>query len=138
MTTYMGTTIRQDIYGGIFFQSPLTVLLLESYFMKNRMKKANSLYVMITLVIIGVVTVIVDGQMGGILQRYVCDFAFIFTLAAVIVYIALKDKISKLGTGKNASYSVLMLIFALTAVFSFLLSFCSRSIDVVYQYLFWL
>lgn len=138
MTTYMGTTIRQDIYGGIFFQSPLTVLLLGSYFMKKRMKKVNSLYVMVTLVVIGVVTVIVDGQMGGILQRYVCDFAFIFTLAAVIVYIALKDKISKLGTGKNASYSALMLIFALTAVFSFLLSFCSRSIDVVYQYLFWL
>lgn len=138
MTTYMGTTIRQDIYGGIFFQSPLTVLLLGSYFLKDRMKKANSLYVMITLVVIGVVTVIVDGQMGGILQRYVCDFAFIFTLAAVIVYIALNDKISKLGTGKNASYSALTLIFALTAVFSFLLSFCSRSIYVVYQYLFWL
>ena len=138
MTTYMGTTIRQDIYGGIFFQSPLTVLLLGSYFVKDRLKKAGSLFVMLSLVAMGVFTVILDGQMGGILQRYVCDFALLFTLAAVIVYIALKDKVSKLAVGNNASYSALTAIFALTALFALMFTFTAYPIDNVYRYLFWL
>lgn len=138
MTTYMGTTIRQDIYGGIIFQSPLVILLLGSYFVKDRMKKSGSFFITLSLVAIGFITVILDGQMGGILQRYVCDFALIFTLAAVIVYIALKDKIYKIGSGSRVAYSSLTVIFALTAVFAVLFTFTATPIDKVYQYLFWL
>jgi len=138
MTSYMGVTIRQDIYGGVIFQSPLIMAILCMFFVKNDMKKARSFYPAVLLTAIGLITVVVDFQMGGIIQRYVCDFALIFTLAAVLVYIAIKDKLKTARIGHSASYGALTLIFTLTAVFALLFSFTARPIGLIYSSLFWL
>ncbi|MBS7360631.1 MAG: hypothetical protein KIG53_08510, partial [Oscillospiraceae bacterium] len=62
--------------------------------------------------IIGVATVIVDTEAGGLLQRYFSDFGYIFFLAISFIIFAVCDK----KTDKNYAISLNSLLTALCFV----------------------
>ena len=84
-TSYLGTTITEPMFGGIFATIPLLWILLLVPSISEKLKKNNLFYLVLMLPIISLATGIFDAQGAGLLQRYVADFAYLAILAAIIV-----------------------------------------------------
>ena len=111
-TNYIGKTIYEYCFGGIFASLPVLWFI---FCLKNSKKalKSNNLYPLAcTLLIIGVATVIIDTEAGGLLQRYFSDFGYIFFLAISFIIFAVYDK----KTDKNYAISPNSLLTALCFV----------------------
>ena len=88
-TTYVGQTIREATFGGIFACLPiLWAIFFACPVLKMRIRthKTHTVSAAIVLMIaLGVLLCCLDGQAAGILQRYYADFSFLFLMAAVLV-----------------------------------------------------
>lgn len=118
-TNYVGKTIYENCFGGIFAASPVLLSLLLLPFVKDRLKEKKLLIFTLIPLIIGTAVVIVDTQGAGLLQRYFGDFSFMFLFSAALVIFALYEKYSekKEHNAQNA------LLFA-TSLFSAFYQFC--------------
>lgn len=92
-TTYMGQTIKEVTFGGIFACYPvLWVLLFAAPIIRLRSYQRETRTingVIVVLLLSGLAIAMVDAQMAGILQRYYADFSFMFFAAVVLlVFIA--------------------------------------------------
>lgn len=92
-TTYMGQTIKEVTFGGIFACYPVLWLLLFAApitRLRNYQRETRTINgVIAVLMLSGVVIAMVDAQMAGILQRYYADFSFMFFASVVLlVFIA--------------------------------------------------
>jgi drug/metabolite transporter superfamily protein YnfA len=143
-TTYMGQTIKEVTFGGIFACLPILWVLLfvrPVVRLRNSQRSSRTISgVIITLLISGVVIALVDAEMAGILQRYYADFSFMFLAAAVLVIFVINEnlldvKAQQLATFKHplepgspqftrsAMTKVLMVLVAVSLVYSLLICF---------------
>lgn len=94
-TTYLGQTIREATFGGIFACLPILWFLLlvrPAILMRNAKRKTHTITgIIATLLIGGVAIAILDAQMAGILQRYFADFSFMFLAATVLLIFILNE-----------------------------------------------
>lgn len=97
-TTYMGQTIKESTFGGIFACYPvLWVLLFAAPIvrLRNNQRETNTITGVIgVLLASGVVIAMVDAQMAGILQRYYADFSFMFYAAVVLLVFIVNENIA--------------------------------------------
>ncbi len=88
-TTYMGQTIKEVTFGGIFVCLPVLWLLvftrrILAYRFKTR--STNTIAgVVITMMVSGVIVALLDAQMAGILQRYYADFTLLFLVPTILL-----------------------------------------------------
>lgn len=121
-TEYMGRTISEDMYGGLFANN---VLLFSGplFFIVNQELKSKKLYgITIISIISGLVISIADCQLAGILTRYYADFALFFFLAAVLVILTLLEKAydrqSNIVYGFTASVCLISLLYNVLFIFN--------------------
>jgi quinol-cytochrome oxidoreductase complex cytochrome b subunit len=138
LTAYVGASISQDIYGGVLFQIPSVLLLGFLPRLSHQMKKSHGAQFAILLVAISVITVIVDAQMGGILQRYICDFQLWLVIASITVYFHLKEKVCAMESGETVLHRSACLVLLASIAFSTMLVMTTRPITEFFDYLFWL
>lgn len=86
---YMGTTIRENMFGGAFFTQIITLSLLGIVLVKNKLKEKKLLGFTITSVVFALIVVGADTQMAGILSRYYYDFLWLLLIPACIVIMQL-------------------------------------------------
>lgn len=88
-TTFMGQTVREVTFGGIFACLPvLWILLFARPILKMRIAQRSTRTiagVVIVLLASGVLVALFDAELAGILQRYYADFSFMFLAAAVLL-----------------------------------------------------
>ena len=88
-TTYMGQTIKEVTFGGIFACLPvLWVLPFAKRVLQLRMSQRSTRTiagVIVVLLLGGVIVALADAEMAGILQRYFADFSFMFLAAVVLL-----------------------------------------------------
>ena len=100
-TTYLGQTIKEVTFGGIFACLPvLWILPFGPRILKMRVEQRSTRTiagVVIVLLISGVVVALLDAEMAGILQRYYADFSFMF-LASVVLLAFIANENLKPGT----------------------------------------
>ncbi len=84
-TSYLGTTISEAMFGGIFATIPVLWLLFTAPSRAKQMKKTPVLAFAAMGVCLAVVIALFDAQGAGILQRYVSDFAFLAIMSALFV-----------------------------------------------------
>ena len=88
-TTFMGQTVREVTFGGIFACLPILWLLpFAPPFLKARFEQRSTntvAGVIIVLLVSGVVLALFDAELAGILQRYYADFSFPFLAMAVLL-----------------------------------------------------
>lgn len=89
---YMGTTIREAMYGGAFFTQIFILALLALGKVKNKLKEKGLFGFCVTSVIFAFVVVIADSQMAGILSRYYYDFLWLLLIPAAIVIMQLWEQ----------------------------------------------
>ncbi|WP_165252647.1 cytochrome C oxidase Cbb3 [Adlercreutzia sp. ZJ304] len=97
-TTYMGQTIKEVTFGGVFACLPVLWMLFFAapiVRLRNAQRSTNTITgVIITLLVSAVVIALVDAQMAGILQRYYADFSFMLLAAVVLLVFIVNENIT--------------------------------------------
>ena len=88
-TNYLGTTITEAMFGGIFTTIPLLWILVLLPSVSQKLKKAKLFYMVLTLLGLSIFIGLFDAQGAGLLQRYVADYAYLAILAAIFVVLFL-------------------------------------------------
>lgn len=127
-STYMGTTIRETTYGGLFATSPFVLLGLVAFNFRKWLKENKLFGVTVFLLLSGIVVAVMDGQMAGILQRYFSDFSLFFVLAAAIVFVTLYQRAGQVGRKCLTVFLVATMVW--TAVYSATLVFAASSLSM--------
>lgn len=96
-TTYVGQTVREATFGGIFATLPILWFLLCSTSvirLRNSQRNTRTVSgVIFALIFGGTLLAIMDAEVAGILQRYFADFTFLFIAAAVLIIFILNENV---------------------------------------------
>lgn len=124
-TTYMGQTIKEVTFGGVFACLPfLWILPFAKRILALRIRqRATRTIAGVTIVLVtsGVVVGLLDAEMAGILQRYYADFSFMFLMAAVLLAFIANENIPYRSRMRDLLMSVLLALVAASVVYSALL-----------------
>lgn len=91
-SNYMGMTISETMYGGVFGIFPISWLLLKLSEKNIREKIKGLLPFCVCSICFAVVIAVADTQMAGILYRYMSDFSLLILIPAIIMGFALSEK----------------------------------------------
>ncbi|HJF66571.1 MAG TPA: cytochrome C oxidase Cbb3 [Slackia equolifaciens] len=124
-TTYLGQTVKEATFGGIFACFPiLWILVFARRILKMRtaQRKTRTVAGVIgVLIASGVIIGIADAEVAGILQRYFADFSIMFLMAAVLLAFILNENLKPGSTPQRLFVGVLPLVVAVGVVYSCLL-----------------
>ncbi len=110
-SSYVGTVIRETVYGGLLFATPFTWFGMAAFGFRKWLREHRLFGTTVFLLLCGLIVMIMDAQMAGILQRYFTDFALFFVSAAVIVFITVYQRVGEL----SKKWLITFLLFALIA-----------------------
>ena len=115
-TKYMGETIQETTYGGVFMSSPFALVSFFSLFYWKKLSKNNrTLHLMsVSSILIALVIIVFDTVNSGVLARYFFDFSFLWMLAAVFTVVNI---LSVKGIRKTGVYNALL--WGLIVIFIF-------------------
>lgn len=126
-TTYMGQTVKEVTFGGIFACLPLLwVLAFAPRILKLRIKERSTRTVMGTVVLLlvsGVVVALFDAQMAGILQRYFADFSFMFLASTVLLIFIANENMDHSTQAFDIFMRVILALVVTSLLYSVLLCF---------------
>lgn len=126
-TTYMGQTIREVTFGGIFACLPVLWVLLFTRRVLSYRLKARSTHTIAGVVMLmlasGFLVAILDAQMAGILQRYYADFTLLFLTPAVLLCFIANEALSRERTVYQVLMRILLLLVVVSVTYSVLLCF---------------
>ena len=124
-TTYMGQTIKEVTFGGIFACLPILWVLAFSrriLGMRARQRFTRTIMgVIITLLASGVIVALADAELAGILQRYYADFSFMFLAAAMLLCFVVNEQVPAQGTARSLMLTVLLALVGFSVLYSTLL-----------------
>lgn len=124
-TSYLGLTISEPFFGGLFKTSIFTLLSLVLFFIKRKFKKKNIWAIGILCLILGLLVICVDTEMSGILPRYVLDFSYLFYIAAIIFTLKVDEIIPK--EKKHIFRTIILILIGCTLLYHFLFIFTDVS-----------
>ncbi|MDD6797849.1 MAG: hypothetical protein PUE71_06125 [Clostridia bacterium] len=118
-TSYLGTTITELMCGGIIACNMWLLPVVLAFARKKEIwKDRKVLALFYSFVISGIVIIIADTQMAGVLARYIMDFGWIFFVAAAIVIFAASDYIQNKGLpALKKAFAVFMMVAFVQGMF---------------------
>lgn len=120
-TTYMGQTVREVTFGGIFVCLPLLwILPFARPILKMRIAKRSTRTVagvIIVLLSLGLAVALLDAQMAGILQRYFADFSFMFLAAAVLLIFVVNENLDHRSGTRDILLKVLIALVFVSVLY---------------------
>ena len=102
-SNYLGTTISQEMYGGLLTLTPILLFALIVHFIqpKNNTERITTPSTMLLLLCaIGIVAF--DANGAGILMRYFNDFGLLLSIAACLELLAFSERASVLANAKDS------------------------------------
>ena len=125
-TTYMGQTIKETTFGGVFACLPiLWTLAFTGPIIKMRIKAR------LTHTIAGVIGVLLgsalliallDAEMAGILQRYYADFSFMLLIATVLLVFIANENLEENTKLRRYLMDGLLVAVAVSVAYIFMMS----------------
>ena len=122
-TSYLGMTIREMTYGGLLGTNWILWVNAALVWLKSWFQDRRFLWMCRILLVSGVIVVILDTQMAGILQRYFADFALFFFLPAVWILLAVTERMAKNPERLRRTGLILLTLGMITIVLNGLLFF---------------
>lgn len=94
-TGYMGVTIIENMRGGIFIFNPLLWLNLFAFTktVKEYLKEKKIFGAVVAMNIFALIILIADANMAGLVNRYMIDFTWLFTISAIMIYLTIYEKL---------------------------------------------
>ena len=130
-TSYLGTTITEAMFGGIFMTIPILWILLLIPSMSKKLKDRKLLPLVATLVGLSVFTGLFDAQGAGLLQRYISDFAYLAILAAILVILFMYER--SRGARALSLNAFTAFSFYSSTVYCFFLIFAIYGTEIYYH-----
>lgn len=84
-TLYQGITIHEGMYGGLLMLNPFLWAVVLMKGVTKSFKNKKLLGFTVSSLVCGVVIVIADIEMAGILMRYMCDFGIFLCIPAAMI-----------------------------------------------------
>ena len=126
-TTYMGQTIKEVTFGGIFACLPVLWVLPfagRALRLRSRQRLTRTIWgIVVVLLVTGVLVALLDAEMAGILQRYYADFSFMFLAAAVLLIFIVNENLDPASQMRNVLIKVLLVLVAISVLYSALVCF---------------
>lgn len=126
-TTYLGQTVKEVTFGGLFACLPFLWVLSFSKEIFKRCAQRNFARmgkgIVAVLVAGGILVALLDAQMAGILQRYFADFGFMFLAAAVLLVLVANESLNLHSNTRRILLRVLLAFVAISVLYSMLLCF---------------
>ncbi len=110
--SYLGVTITEATYGGLFAVSPFFLTVPVRFLAGRRFRRGSAFALAAASLAAGFVILLADTEMSGILMRYFSDFAIFFGMAALLSWLALYDQA---GSGTAHRLMRLFLVVCLLA-----------------------
>ncbi len=104
---YIGKTIREAMFGGVFFTNIILFSLLALRKVKQKLKEKKLFGMVTACIVFALIIVVADTQLAGILSRYYADFLWLLFLAAIPVLLQLRE------TLKGSSLQKTLILFVL-------------------------
>lgn len=120
-TNYMGMTVYECIFGGVFVTNVLLLLSLVVRWFKEKIPKELYVICIMTIIMTLIITIL-DVEVGGILTRYILDFKWLLCISTLIIILSVLnikrfDKIKKIFIEICLILIVLSLIYEFTYLF---------------------
>lgn len=128
-TQYLGTTITEPMFGGIFAVIPLLWILVILPSRWKEFSRSGLLAFCVVPLILSIVIGAFDAQGAGLLQRYVSDFAFLACLSAIFFTLYLYGTKKK---DREGLHSFLRASIFLGGAYCFLIIFAKYSVELFY------
>ena len=130
-TNYLGITITEPMFGGIFAVIPVLWCLVLVPKLARSMKKGHILALCLLPLGLSVFLGAFDAQGAGLLQRYVSDFAFLSVLSSIAVMFYIYQN----TRGRPREYVNGFLSFAAfsSGAYCFLCIFAKYSVELFYR-----
>ena len=128
-TNYVGKTIVENCFGGLITSTPILWFIGFIGKAKNTLKEKKLLSYTILLLIFGFTIVFFDTQAGGLLQRYISDFGFIFFGAVILIIFALLEN-AKTENEKSLINTLVFFASVLSIFYSFALAFSVSDVTI--------
>ena len=126
-TTYLGQTIKEVTFGGVFACLPvLWVLPFAPRVIKLRTQQRSThtvAGVVVTLLIGALLVALLDAEMAGILQRYYADFSFMLLSAAVLLVFIANENLKPHTSTTDVALRVFGFLVFMSVLYSLLLCF---------------
>lgn len=126
-TTYMGQTIKEVTFGGIFaclpvlWALPFTGRVLA---LRRSQRSTRTIFgVIVVLLVAGVAVALLDAELAGILQRYYADFSFMFLAASVLLLFIVNENLREGSSARDVFVKVLVVLVGLSLLYSALVCF---------------
>lgn len=130
-TTFMGETVREVTFGGIFACLPiLWIIFFARPILRMRFAQRSTNTIAGTIVIllfVGVFLALFDAELAGILQRYYADFSFMFLAAAVLLAFIANENLEAASRLSRTFRQVLSVLVAFSLVYIVLLCLVPES-----------
>lgn len=128
-TNYVGRTIVENCFGGLITSTPILWFLGLFSKAKNTLKEKKLLSHTILLILFGFIIVFFNTQAGGLLQRYISDFGFIFFGAVIFIIFALYENAE--NKGEKHLLNILTFCSSFLSIFySFALAFSVSDVTI--------
>ncbi len=128
---YLGRTITEPMFGGIFAVIPLLWILILLPSKWRELQKNKIFALCLVPLIVSFVIGIFDAQGAGLLQRYVSDFSFLACLSAVILVFFLYEQ--TLGSQRKWIHSFVRFALFSSGVYCFMCIFAKYSVEIFYR-----
>lgn len=134
-STYMGVTVAEGTYGGLFAVCPFALFALLLFVCRRENRGRGRYAAALFFLFAGVFLALFDAQGAGLLQRYYADFSLPILLSAFLSFLSLYEAgraVARLRLRLAAA-----LCLAASAGYSCLLLFCLRPGAWVHLIFFW-
>jgi len=128
-TSYIGITIYEKTFGGIFTLCPILLLSLFFYKFKNIFKEKMLYKITGLFTISAIIIALADSQMAGILPRYFLDFNWLLIISTILIILCLIDKYKN-----HYLYNKALDIFSKIIVVLIIVNLFLMFIDVSFSY----
>ena len=129
-TNYLGTTIYESMYGGIFFSTIITSINLFIFKLKKYINSKVVFLTSIGCILSSIIIIIADTEMAGLLARYFTDFSWILVFSSVLIILALNE--SNL-IHKRIFIKIIVTLVAISLMYQFFYYFVSINDQFKYQ-----
>lgn len=121
ITNYMGTTIYEMLFGGVFVTNVL--LLLSLGIRKFKEKIPKQLYIIsIMSIIMALIVAILDVEVAGVLTRYILDFEWLLCIPTLIIILAVLNT-KELSKIKKVFLEICIILIVLSLLYQFMYMF---------------
>lgn len=118
-SAFQGVTISEWLYGGFLTTNLITWYNLLIFYFKKEMQVLKLFWPCIVSITVGLIIVILDTQMAGLLTRYYCDFSLFFLVPAASIIMFIGTMLKQLSKRQRSLFISTLIFLAIVT-----LSFC--------------